>query len=74
VYPKNTHRITLTNSTTNRENDESMSILVPNKFDPWFRRVSNNRILVPDTNALMSRFLSGLQFVLGKQYLQNLMV
>jgi hypothetical protein len=59
------YRISLTTNKTNIQKDESMSISVVDEFISWFNRIINNRILVPDTNALMNRSLSSLGFVLG---------
>jgi hypothetical protein len=68
------YRISLTTGKTNIQNDESMSILDVHEFTSWFNRIIKNRVLAPVTNALMNRSFSSLCFVLGKQYLQNLMV
>ena len=67
------YRLSLTTGKNDKPKDESMTILVPTEFGSWFGLICNNRILVPDTNALMNRLFSSLSFVLGKEYLKNLM-
>jgi hypothetical protein len=50
-------RLSLTSGGSESKN-EDMTILVPTEFASWFRLISNNRIFVPDTNALINRIFS----------------
>jgi hypothetical protein len=68
------YQLSLTTGKNDKSEDESKTILVPEEFGSWFGIASTNRILVPDTNALMNRSFSSLGFVLGKEYLKKLMV
>jgi hypothetical protein len=55
-------------------NDNNKSTHNAKEFSSWFSKVTTNRILVPDTNAIIHRALSSLRFTIDADIIQRLIL
>ena len=68
-------QVALTNGNTKElPLDESQTTHDARGFTLWFSNVTNNRILIPDTNTIMCRYISSLRFTIGDDLLRSLAI